>query len=195
MSYRLGRKYVARTAAMAMVELVTIVEDSEWMYNLTVDQAHSFFVGEGEWLAHNICRPDPKNLPIRNNRGDPTHGILDINGDHIPLKSGRNGAAYKLPENTPGMGRPEAHLTIRDHAEAHAAAEMRIRGANEADLYLNNIPCGKPDEHFTCKKMLPYMLPENARLNVYVRNDATMRWEFFNSYVGLPDIAWEIFLK
>lgn len=32
------------------------------MYNLTVDEAHTFFVGDGQWLVHNagICRPyDP----------------------------------------------------------------------------------------------------------------------------------------
>ena len=26
------------------------------MYNLTIDQAHTFFVGEGQWLVHNACR-------------------------------------------------------------------------------------------------------------------------------------------
>jgi hypothetical protein len=25
------------------------------MYNLTVDEAHTFFVGDGQWLVHNIC--------------------------------------------------------------------------------------------------------------------------------------------
>jgi len=28
------------------------------MYNLTVDTAHTFFVGEGQWLVHNAC-PKP----------------------------------------------------------------------------------------------------------------------------------------
>lgn len=27
------------------------------MYNLTVDTAHTFFVGEGQWLVHNACNP------------------------------------------------------------------------------------------------------------------------------------------
>jgi hypothetical protein len=27
------------------------------MYNLTVDTAHTFYVGEGQWLVHNACRP------------------------------------------------------------------------------------------------------------------------------------------
>ena len=30
------------------------------MYNLTVDTAHTFFVGDGQWLVHNTC-------PISNN--------------------------------------------------------------------------------------------------------------------------------
>jgi hypothetical protein len=28
------------------------------MYNLTVDDAHTFFVGEQAWLVHNTCLPD-----------------------------------------------------------------------------------------------------------------------------------------
>jgi hypothetical protein len=29
------------------------IEQEKVMYNLTVDEAHTFFVGEGEWLVHN----------------------------------------------------------------------------------------------------------------------------------------------
>ncbi len=29
------------------------IEETQTMYNLTVDTAHTFFVGEGEWLVHN----------------------------------------------------------------------------------------------------------------------------------------------
>ncbi len=29
------------------------IEQEQMMYNLTVDTAHTFFVGEGEWLVHN----------------------------------------------------------------------------------------------------------------------------------------------
>lgn len=31
------------------------VEKAQAMYNLTVDTAHTFFVGEGQWLVHNDC--------------------------------------------------------------------------------------------------------------------------------------------
>ncbi len=32
------------------------VYKTQEMYNLTVDTAHTFFVGEGQWLVHNDCR-------------------------------------------------------------------------------------------------------------------------------------------
>jgi hypothetical protein len=37
------------------VEAVVFVADLQTMYNLTVDEAHTFFVGDGEWLVHNSC--------------------------------------------------------------------------------------------------------------------------------------------
>jgi intein/homing endonuclease len=38
------------------VEAIEIEQTSQAMYNLTVDEAHSFFVGDGQWLVHN-CPP------------------------------------------------------------------------------------------------------------------------------------------
>ncbi len=31
------------------------VHKTQEMYNLTVDTAHTFYVGEGQWLVHNSC--------------------------------------------------------------------------------------------------------------------------------------------
>ena len=36
-----------------MVESVEVVAVEQRMYNLTVDTAHTFFVGHGAWLVHN----------------------------------------------------------------------------------------------------------------------------------------------
>jgi hypothetical protein len=36
------------------------VYKNQEMYNLTVDTAHTYFVGEGQWLVHNAC---PKKTP------------------------------------------------------------------------------------------------------------------------------------
>jgi A nuclease family of the HNH/ENDO VII superfamily with conserved AHH/Pretoxin HINT domain len=35
------------------VEEATIEQTTQEMYNLTVDQAHTFYVGHGQWLVHN----------------------------------------------------------------------------------------------------------------------------------------------
>jgi hypothetical protein len=39
------------------VEGVASVQQPRAMYNLTVDQVHTFFVGDGQWLVHNRCSP------------------------------------------------------------------------------------------------------------------------------------------
>jgi hypothetical protein len=41
------------------------------MYNLTVDTAHTFFIGEGQWLVHNKCKfgggvPSPTGSSLAN---------------------------------------------------------------------------------------------------------------------------------
>src|SRR5262249_23639631 len=38
-----------------VVRAVATVRQSQGMYNLTVAQAHTFFVGQGRWLVHNTC--------------------------------------------------------------------------------------------------------------------------------------------
>ncbi len=37
------------------VKSVTAEKSTQWMYNLTVDEAHTFYVGDGQWLVHNMC--------------------------------------------------------------------------------------------------------------------------------------------
>jgi hypothetical protein len=38
------------------VEQVTAEQTTQEMYNLTVDEAHTFYVGDGQWLVHNTCQ-------------------------------------------------------------------------------------------------------------------------------------------
>lgn len=39
-----------------LVEAVAFVYQPQVMYNLTVADAHTYFVGNGQWLVHNFCR-------------------------------------------------------------------------------------------------------------------------------------------
>jgi RHS repeat-associated protein len=42
------------------VQKVEFEKRNELMYNLTIDEAHTFFVGNGQWLVHNTCGPIPE---------------------------------------------------------------------------------------------------------------------------------------
>jgi hypothetical protein len=44
------------------VESIEIEQTSQEMYNLTVDEAHTFFVGEGQWLVHNTTLCDIRTI-------------------------------------------------------------------------------------------------------------------------------------
>ncbi len=56
---RVGDVVRQRDGAYGMVNAVAVVAAPQPMYNLTVADAHTFFVGEEGWLVHNatICRP------------------------------------------------------------------------------------------------------------------------------------------
>ncbi|MCB0334830.1 MAG: hypothetical protein KDD62_00950 [Bdellovibrionales bacterium] len=41
--------------ASGIVQSIKLVSIPQIMYNLTVDGAHTFFVGHGQWLVHNTC--------------------------------------------------------------------------------------------------------------------------------------------
>ena len=40
---------------LGTVRKVDVVEQLQLMYNLTVADAHTFVVGDGQWLVHNVC--------------------------------------------------------------------------------------------------------------------------------------------
>jgi len=102
------------------IQTIQVVQQPQAMYNLTVAEAHTFFVGQGEWLVHNTCAPQ---LPNRNGVGPTTGYLLDSEGNTIgdPLVSGRN--PYS---SDPTLVRGDSNLyTIQDHVEAQAPGIMR----------------------------------------------------------------------
>lgn len=54
-----------------MVEAVQVEFEPQLMYNLTVDVAHTFFVGDEQWLVHNANRG-------RNYAGCPLTGVVEF---------------------------------------------------------------------------------------------------------------------
>ena len=59
-----------------VVGAVTFVPHPQTMYNLTVAQAHTFFVGSGQWLVHNTC-------PIANRPSVEAKAPSDYSGEEL----------------------------------------------------------------------------------------------------------------
>ncbi len=144
-------------------------------------------MGAGAEMGDSSDSLGPSNGPgdrLPKRSGKKTNGLLLVNGSEIELTSGRSGASSKMPVDSPGM---TSDMAIRDHVEAHAAAEMRLRGATSADLWINNAtgPCGGPRG---CDSNLAHMLPENSTLTVHYP-DGNGGWSQ-KTYRGLPDSEW-----
>jgi hypothetical protein len=52
---RVGSRVRDAGGTYDVVEAVAVVRSSQVMYNLTVAEAHTYFVGDGQWLVHNDC--------------------------------------------------------------------------------------------------------------------------------------------
>lgn len=134
----------------------------------------------------------------------PTHGIAtdDDNGNADIgglIRSGARGAN----KGRPGL-RKDYPLGTPNHVEAHVAALMRQnRDLRNVSLVLNNRPCG-PDQpirvhatrdikrgpdgsvqyaRYTCDEQLPAILPQGARLTVYVREPGRGLYQW-KTYTG-----------
>jgi hypothetical protein len=184
------------------VEAITFTDTLQPMYNLTVDEAHTYFVGIGHWMVHN-CTLDQKYSNVTPNRQPPnffdrsagpgrleeipayqldwnwtertkkTYGILEVPGQgDVYLQSG-DGPPSNLITSMPGRNN-----IIRTHVEAHVAAVMRIEGIDSATLYINQTPCPGVTG---CNAMLERMLPEGATLLVIAPGGFQQR------YTGISD--------
>ncbi len=56
-----GRQVRKSDGGYGVVEVSETVYQSQPMYNLSVEYAHTYFVGDGQWLVHNKC-PHGNNL-------------------------------------------------------------------------------------------------------------------------------------
>jgi hypothetical protein len=52
---QVGDRILKADGNYGTVEASETVQQSQKMYNLTIDDEHTFFVGDGQWLVHNTC--------------------------------------------------------------------------------------------------------------------------------------------
>jgi hypothetical protein len=161
------------------------------MYNLTVDTAHTFFVGAGAWLVHNTCpeviQAIHAGLPNRKGTG-PTSGYLfdatgTMLGDRIV-----SGNRISLPPATRQMVRdPFGELPTAGspdflhHVESKAARYMREHTIARTTLVINNHPCSGP---LSCSLWLKRVLPEDATLRIIVPDGFDARGPYDKLFRG-----------
>ena len=52
---QVGDRIRTANGGYGVVEAVVVVSQPQLMYNLSVDEAHTYLVGAGRWLVHNSC--------------------------------------------------------------------------------------------------------------------------------------------
>jgi hypothetical protein len=80
-----GDKVRQADGTTGRVVLVKSVQETRTMYNLSVDTAHTFFVGEGQWLVHNSDSVDLRRVGL--NEAERVAKALGYEGVH-ELKEG-----------------------------------------------------------------------------------------------------------
>jgi len=60
------------------VEKASIEETTREMYNLTVADAHTYYVGDGQWLVHNACPPRIINKKFAGETYYPSNPLLRL---------------------------------------------------------------------------------------------------------------------
>jgi hypothetical protein len=107
-----------------------------------------------------------KNVPPYPGKG-PTRGVLRVGDVEIPLVSGESQPGQWLMENLAG-GAGSGRTFAWKHVEGHVAGIMRKHGVMDADLFINQVPCGPGAA--ACRFVLHKLIPPGAKLRVHFLN-------------------------
>jgi hypothetical protein len=90
-----GERIRSEDGTYGTVSSTRVIEDAnQRMYNLTVEEAHTFFVGEGQWSVHNT-----------DDCGDTLKGVMQRLDDHLFNEAKDRGQYYR--RNTLALGQME----------------------------------------------------------------------------------------
>jgi hypothetical protein len=80
---QIGDAVVSADGDFGTVDAVVITDGTAEVYNLTVDEAHTYFVGDGEWLVHNSCdNPNVRDARL-NDAKSPNARIIQLDPEQI----------------------------------------------------------------------------------------------------------------
>jgi hypothetical protein len=91
-SLTIGDQILSLDGTFGDVESISISNDPQVMYNLTVDISHTFAVGEGQWVVHNCSSPVARTSNYRVNVEEfmpsPVNGVKYEVHHVVPQKHG-----------------------------------------------------------------------------------------------------------
>ena len=133
---RLGEHIHKADGSYGSVQSIKIVYKPKIMYNLTVEKAHTFFVGQQQWLVHNSCIPPTKiNAAVLEGAGwNKLEGRANDIGAHIGVASD-GGPLISWNE--------DGNLyQIRYHAKANGFAPADSPGGSGPTIKLGQVLIG-----------------------------------------------------
>lgn len=107
---------------------ITLVQRSQAMYNLTVAVAHTFFVGDQQWLVHNAKE-------ILGCLSDAAKALGWGNGSSEALRANLKAAGLKTP---PFMNAAH-HIVAHTHMGALPSIEVMVKYGIHADDATNGV--------------------------------------------------------
>jgi hypothetical protein len=126
---RVGDEVYRADGSYGLVEAISFAYRPQGMYNLTVEGAHTYFVGGGQWLVHNACPSKilgdnlvksgvarPPNtaahhvVPVKDPRAAVARTILRREG--IGIDSAPNGVFLPMNRGVPNPTGATVHSTV-----------------------------------------------------------------------------------
>jgi hypothetical protein len=95
------------------VDAVIFTDGTATVYNLTVDEAHTYFVGDGAWLVHNCGGPDDDGTDYTNLLTDPATNQSGVNElfEVITIKQAKKQGLVSGVISRPSTARPDFLVT------------------------------------------------------------------------------------
>jgi hypothetical protein len=95
------------------------------MYNLTVDEAHTFFVGEGQWLLHNTDPLCGIRLNAANGAAAEARALADLRAAGYEILAAGGDDVGRITLNIPGQGKRVIDVLARDANGNLVAIEVK----------------------------------------------------------------------
>jgi len=136
-------RLVRADESLASIVSLEALDRRARVYNLTVDEAHTYFVGEGELWVHNACRNEVFGVPRTRSARDAADAVVDemarpVNAAGQPLVGRKSNSVVQVIEHRDGSvsvgvssGLDESQARLLEE-RLNARGDRRYRVSREA---------------------------------------------------------------